>query len=109
MRYSSASAQVIHVVVRVVIDANTYPLDGDTQIEDAVLAYGAALSIGDDVRPFKIITAIEAVLTGILDMEVRAKIGSTPSGSDTVTIPISVLQIATFSGVNITVTQVSGI
>lgn len=109
VRYSSASAQVIHVVVRVVIDANTYPLDGDTQIEDAVLAYGAALSIGDDVRPFKIITAIEAVLTGILDMEVRAKIGSTPGASDTVTIPISVLQIATFSGVNITVTQVSSI
>jgi hypothetical protein len=109
VRYSVASAQAIHVVVRVVIDANTYPVDGDDQVEDAVLAYGNALSIGDDVRPFKMIAAIEAALTGILDLEVRAKIGSTPGASDTVTIPISILQIATFSGANITVTQVSSI
>lgn len=109
VRYSVASAQAVHVVVRVVIDADSYPLDGDTQVEDAVLAYGNALSIGDDVRPYKMIAAIDAALTGILDMEVRAKIGSTPGASDTVVIPISVLQIATFSGANITVTQVSSI
>lgn len=109
VRYSVASAQVIHVVVRVVVNADTYPVDGDDQVEDAVLAYGSALSIGDDVRPFKILAAIDDAVSGILDMEVRAKIGSTPGASDTVTIPISVLQIATFSGANITVTQVSSI
>lgn len=109
LRYSTASEQEIHVVVRVVVDPDNYPLDGDDQVEAAVLAYGAALSIGDDVRPFKASAAIDAAVSGILDLEVRAKIGSTPGGSDTVTIPISIVQIATMESANITVTQVSNI
>lgn len=108
VRYSPASAQEVHVVVRVVIDDDLYPLDGDDQIEAAVLAYASALSIGDDFRPFRIIGAIEEI-PGILDLEVRAKIGSTPGASDTVTIPIAITQIATVDAGDITVTQVPSI
>lgn len=108
VRYSPASEQEVHVVVRVVVDEDTYPLDGDEQIEDAVLAYARGLSIGDDFRPFRVIGAIEEI-PGILDLEVRAKIGSTPGASDTVTIPIAITQIATVDVANITVTQVGSI
>ncbi len=109
VRYSAATALEVHVVVRVVVDDDLYPLDGDGQVEDAVLSYGATLSIGDDVRPFKILAAIDGNVTGILDMEVRAKIGATPGASDTVTIPISLLQIATIDAADVTVTQVGSI
>jgi len=98
----------VHVVVRVVISASTYPIDGDAQIEDAVLAYARGLSIGDDFRPFRVIGSIEQI-PGILDLEVRAKIGSTPGAADTVTIPIALTEIATADVANVTVTQVGSI
>lgn len=101
--YSVASEQVIHIDVLITADTTEWPGDGEDQARAAVLAAFADLSIGDDVRLFKITAAVSGI-AGIITVAPRAKIGSAPGGGDTSNITISLLQIATFDEANIDIT-----
>ena len=53
------------------VDSDTFPSDGLTQAEDAILAYGATLTIGDDVIVYPSLVAALDVVPGILDVVIR--------------------------------------
>ena len=63
-----------------------YPVDGDALVEAAVLAFGAALDIGDDVIVFpQLVGAIDGI-PGITDVVVDIGIADPPSGDANITI-----------------------
>lgn len=101
--YSVATERAIHIDVLITADTTEWPADGEAQARAAVLAAFADLSIGDDVRLFKITSAV-AGIPGIITVAPRAKVGSAPGGGDTSNITISLTQIATFDSANIDIT-----
>lgn len=105
--YSVASEQVVHIDVLITADTNEWPADGEDQARAAVLSAFASMSIGDDVRLFKITSAVSGI-AGIITITPRAKIGSAPGIGDTLNITITITQIATFAegDIDITVTLV---
>lgn len=80
----------------------SYPTTGDQQVEDAILAYGDAISSGEDVIPLRIKTDIINAVTGIEDIVMEiTKTAPPPYGL--VTIPIAENEIATFDSSRIIV------
>jgi uncharacterized phage protein gp47/JayE len=80
----------------------SYPTTGDQQVEDAILAYGDAISSGEDVIPLRIKTDIINTVTGIEDIVMEiTKTAPPPYGL--VTIPIADNEIATFDSSRIIV------
>lgn len=103
--YSVAAPVEIHVEVVVEVDATVWPVDGADQAAAAVEAAFGGLSIGDDVRIYRLTAAVAAAaIPGIESLIVRAKAGSAPGPSDTANIAISITQIATIDPLNIDVT-----
>lgn len=78
-----------------------FPTDGAQQIEDALLAFGAALGVGDDVIVYpKLICSLDSV-PGINDIEVRIGIAVSPTLDNN--IVITNRQRARFDSTRITV------
>lgn len=77
-----------------------YPADGDTQVQAALVAYGATLENGDDVLNYKLIQAI-ADIDGITDIEILQGTSDPPTLSSNTTI--SATQLATIDTADITV------
>jgi uncharacterized phage protein gp47/JayE len=103
--YSVASEVEIHVEVVVEVDETVWPVDGPDQVKAAVESAFADLSIGDDVRIYRVTAAVAAAaIPGIESLIVRAKAGSAPGPSDTTNLSISITQIATIDVANIDVT-----
>lgn len=101
--FSVATEQEIHIDVLITSDPDEWPDDGEDQARAAVLAALAGLSIGDDVRLFKITAAVSSI-PGIVSVTPRAKVGSAPGIGDTANISISLTQVATFDDANIDIT-----
>jgi uncharacterized phage protein gp47/JayE len=83
-RFSRPTGVDIYVDIALVTDGN-FPVDGLTQVEDAILAYGDALSISDDVIVIPQLICSFASIPGIID--INAKVGAAPipaDGSDTI-------------------------
>lgn len=103
--FSVATPVELHVEVVVEVDASVWPVDGADQARAAVEGAFAGLSIGDDVRLYRLTAAVAAAaIPGIESLVVRAKAGSAPGPSDTSNIAISITQIATIDPANIDVT-----
>lgn len=78
-----------------------YPSDGDTQIKDALVAFGLAnLFAGDDVIQSRLYTPINSIQGHQVD---SLFIDTSPSPTTTTTIAISITQLAVISSVNITI------
>jgi hypothetical protein len=60
-----------------------YPADGDTQVENAVIAYGDSLGVGDDVIVFPKLIASMNNIAGITDIVVVIAAISKASGTNT--------------------------
>jgi len=91
----------IYYIVTVTTDAN-YPTDGDTQISDLMVTYGATLSNGDDVLNYKLIDAIASV-PGILTIEIKQVLSDPPTL--TANIAIANDEVAITTADNITVSS----
>jgi uncharacterized phage protein gp47/JayE len=120
IRYSVASEQVLHWIIAVTKDtdpgAESYPADGDALVDAAVVAYGATLSVGQDVLPVRAAAFILAGylgsdgirvdgVPGIRSMIVKVKVGGAPGGGDIVPITMTATQIATTVTANVTVSS----
>lgn len=81
-----------------------YPVDGDAQVTNAVLAYGNSLNIGEDVIVFPSLTASFAAIPGITDVVIR--IGSAPAPTTDDNIIITGSQIAVFDSSRISIVKV---
>ena len=68
--FSRPAERDIWLEIDFTVDAE-FPADGLTQAEDAVLAYGAALNIGDDVIVYPQLVGTVDQIPGILDMVIR--------------------------------------
>lgn len=82
-----------------------YPADGDAQVEEAFLAYGSTLTVGEDIIIFGSNSLICAIndIPGILDIEIRIGKVNPPTLNDNVIM--SPREIATFDSSRITVTS----
>lgn len=81
-------------------EGDTYPTDGDAQVETAILNYVNDLSIGDDVIVNKLYTPINTV-AGVIGIEMF--IGTSASPTTSTNIPINVFEIAVFDSSRITI------
>lgn len=63
-----------------------YPLDGDAQIVAAILAYGAARSVGDDVIVFPYLSGALASIPGITDYDLLVGLSDPPTLSNNIII-----------------------
>lgn len=77
MYFSRPTEVDIYLIVNVTHDSD-YPADGDTQIQTALVTYGATLRNGDDVLNYKLIDAIAAI-PGLLTIEILQGLSDPPT------------------------------
>lgn len=103
IQFSRPSSIAIWVRFDITIDA-AFPLDGDTQIRDRVVAFGDALDIGEDVV-FARIACLPFDIPGIVDVVLtRTGLVNPPVG--TTNIAITVRQAADFDTSRIIINHV---
>ena len=101
--YSRPTEVPIYITVdNIVVDADTYPVDGDAAIKTALADYGTAtFSIGDDVIYNKLHCPISDI-AGVIDYDLTIDVTASPVATANITIADD--EIATFDTANITVT-----
>ncbi len=107
--YSRPTEIPIYVVINVTKDPALYPSDGDTQIKQAIDDWGSAQATGKNAVA-SAISSKAFLVAGVLDVT-SCYIGlfSSPAPSTSVTIAISLRQLATYSVAHITVNSIDGI
>jgi uncharacterized phage protein gp47/JayE len=103
LNFSRPSSVNIWLELDLTVDAN-YPADGDTQVQTRVLAFGAALEIGEDVIVFPSLISSFSDVPGILDVAVRIGTAASPTLDDN--IVIGPTQLADFDSARITIAQI---
>ena len=103
VRFSRPNDVNIWIEWDITADPNTYPIDGDDQVEAATLAYGEELTVGEDVIVYGSNALICAVndIPGIIRAELR--IGKTASPTTDDNVVIEPREIAAFDSSRITV------
>lgn len=90
----------IYLILDLTTDLS-YPVGGDDLVKDAIIAYNATLSLGDDVIVYpKLISSLNDI-PGILDVGI--KIGTAPSPTLDDNITVTPFQVAAFDTSRITV------
>ena len=100
IKFSRPTNISIWIELDLTIDAD-YPIDGDTQVKNALLAFGAALQIGQDVIVYPHLIASINAIAGITD--VVTKIGIAPSPTLDNNIIIQPDELAVFDSGKITI------
>jgi uncharacterized phage protein gp47/JayE len=106
MAFSRPTDVNIYVDVTLIKDPDTYPVDGDTQVKAAVVAYGDLQDVGRDVVASRISAAVFDV-TGVLDVT-NIDIDTAPAPPTGVTIVITSRQLAVHDTSRITVATSDG-
>jgi uncharacterized phage protein gp47/JayE len=91
----------IYIDVEVTKDAD-YPVDGDDQIEDAIIAHFEDQTIGEDVEYSRLYTPINSIPGHYVT---SLKIGTSPSPSGTTNVAVDPDEIAVTDAAKITVTS----
>jgi len=85
IKFSRPTDVPMSLEVALAVNPALYPADGDLQVENAILAYGAALGIGDDVIVVPQLICSFANIPGILDAAIKLGAAAIPAdGTDTV-------------------------
>lgn len=92
----------IYVTMVVQVDAQAYPLDGNDQIEAAIVAWGDALRTGYNVHS-SAVSAQAFKIAGVLNVT-TCNIGTAPSPGSSASISIGQRELATFDTSRIGVT-----
>lgn len=96
----------IYVDVVVIKDADLYPSDGDTQIKEAIVAWGDAQNTGKDAVSSAVIAQCFQV-AGVLDVT-DVDIGTAPAPAAGTTIAIGLRELAVYDTSRITVASSDG-
>jgi uncharacterized phage protein gp47/JayE len=103
VKFSRPQEIEIYISVTLTYDAKEYPADGDAQVKAAIVAWGDAQRTGKDVvasaigaQPFRV--------PGVLDVSLT-RIGIAPSPGSSVTIPITLRQLAIYDSSRVVVTS----
>jgi uncharacterized phage protein gp47/JayE len=98
--FSYATAIPMYMTATITTDAD-FPANGNAQVAAALLAEGNGLNVGDDVKVWKFIGALDAI-PGILTISIAVDITITPVATSNITIANT--EIATFDSSRIVVT-----
>ena len=101
IKWSRPVTKNIYSVINVLSTNSLFPVDGATQIRDAILAYGNALQIGDPVIVIPAMIAAIAGIPGILNIEIF--VGTAPAPTSSANIVQAINEIAVFDTSRITV------
>lgn len=105
MAFSRPIAAKLWIDVRLTVNAR-FPLDGITQVRNAILTYGQTqIQTGEDAAPFKIEQGIET--PGIEIFELRIGRSAAPTASDPVFVAST--ELATFDSLRLNVNVVGRI
>ncbi len=107
MAFSRPETLAIYVIVNVIKDPDTFPANGETQIKDALVAFGDAQVSGKNAVASSIGAQVFQI-TGVLDVS-STLIGTAPAPGTSVTIPVSLRQLALFDSSRITVNLTDGV
>lgn len=103
VKFSRPTPVSIWLELDLTIDAD-YPADGDTLVQDAVLAHAATLEIGEDIVVYPyLISAISGII-GITDVVLRIGTSASPTLDDN--IIIADVELASFDSSRITIAHV---
>lgn len=97
----------VNVIMDVLVDAETFPSDGAQQIKDAIVAWGDLQKAGKNV----VASAIGAQafkVSGVLDVP-TVLIDDSPGPVSSVTLPVSLRELATYDTSRITVNVTTGV
>lgn len=97
----------IYATLTIIKDPLTYPVDGDAQIEAAIVAWGDVQATGKDVVAAALVAQAFTVV-GVLDVP-TCFIGNAPAPGIGLTLGISLRQRAVYDTSRITVTASSGV
>ena len=103
IKFSRPTEIEIHIEMDLTVNANLYPVDGDAQVEAALLAYGELQNTGQDVvvrGSNPLICAIDQI-PGITDVVIRIGKAVNPVNDDN--IVIASREIAEFDSGRITI------
>ena len=112
VKFTRPTDVLIYVAVTLVkvahddADPETYPTDGDAQVEAAIVAYGDGRPTGWNVRSAKVAAQADAV-AGVLEVT-ACYIGTAPAPVASTTISIGLRERAVFDTSRITVTTSDG-
>lgn len=92
-------------------DEEQFPVNGESAIVDAALAYGDSLDLGNDVIPTRFIGGIYQNVDGISDLSIEVGTSASPSASEPdawLTVPISIAnnEFASFASGRVDVVEV---
>jgi uncharacterized phage protein gp47/JayE len=106
MKYSRPTEVPIYIIVNVTKDPDTYPTDGDELIKQAIVTWGDEQATGKNAVA-SAITAQAFSIDGVLDVT-SVKIGTAPTPTLSVTIPIALRELATYDTSRISVVSIDG-
>lgn len=106
IKFSRPTPVSIWVEVDLTVDSNEYPIDGDAQVEAALIAYGDGLGIGRDVvvHGSDSLECSISEIPGITDIVFR--VGKTASPTTDDNVVIEPREVADFDTSRTTVTQI---
>jgi len=101
VKFSRSTGVDIYLILDITKNAALFPANGSALILAEVLAYGAALDVGDDVIPHPALESVIANVPGITDVVI--KIGTAPAPTLDNNIVITATQLALFDSSRITI------
>lgn len=107
MKFSRPTEIEIYVDVTLIKDPGEYPVDGDDQVELAIVNYGDAQSTGKDVVASALIAQCFTV-PGVLDVTAML-IDTSPSPATSTTISIDLRELAIYDTSRIDVSSSDGV
>ncbi len=107
IRFSRPTPQNIWVIVTLLKDAATYPLDGDDLVKAALVEFGDTQVLGKDVVASALVGAIFKAVPGVLDVT-SVLIGTAPAPTLDTTIVLTIRQRADYDTSRITVVSSNG-
>ncbi len=85
IKFSRPDPVNVYLILDLTVNA-LYPMDGDGQVETAMLLYGSTLSVGDDVIVYPSLMAYLSTIPGITDVTVRIGTETGPTADDNIVI-----------------------
>jgi uncharacterized phage protein gp47/JayE len=107
INFSRIVETLFYVSATVTKDPANFPVDGETKLKEAIVAWGDALKSGRNVVPFELGGQFFKV-AGVTDVG-ALEFGDVGNQTNTVTWPIGLREIAVFDTSRITLTLVDGV
>jgi uncharacterized phage protein gp47/JayE len=104
MYYSRPTEVPIYMSMTLTIDSDSYPVDGDSQVKDALKAAGDALEVGENVIALAM-KCVPLEIPGVVDVPVfKIDIVDPPIGTDNIIIDVRGLATVAIANIDV-VTQ----